>query len=105
MREITDLAKTEADRLIGLRNWALLLTLSTSGLRVELLRTLTREQLIYRPDLQRHVLSVRSKNETAPRDVPLSPEAYAAILLKRFLSSDFFWINLQYPAERWFLLE
>ena len=79
MREITDLAKTEADRLIGLRNWALLLTLSTSGLRVEPLRTLTTEQLVYRPHLQRHVLVVRSKNETEPRDVPLSPEAYAAI--------------------------
>lgn len=79
MREITDLAKTEADRLIGLRNWALLLTLSTSGLRVEPLRTLTTGQLVYRPHLQRHVLSVRSKNETEPRDVPLSPEAYAAI--------------------------
>jgi integrase/recombinase XerD len=79
MREIADLAKTEADRLVGLRNWALLLTLSTSGLRVEPLRTLTREQLVYRVHQQRHVLLVRSKNETEPRDVPLSPEAYAAI--------------------------
>jgi integrase len=79
MREIADLAKTEADQLVGLRNWALLLTLSTSGLRVEPLRTLTKEQLVYRPHQQRHVLAVRSKNETEPRDVPVSPEAYAAI--------------------------
>ncbi len=40
---------------------------------------ITREQLVYREHQQRHVLVVRSKNETEPRDVPLSPEAYAAI--------------------------
>ncbi len=77
MRTITDLAEAENDRLVGLRNWALLLALASCGLRVDAFRTLRTDQLVKRED--GYKFHVMSKNETEPRDVPLSPEAYAAI--------------------------
>lgn len=67
----------DRSRLIELRNLALLLTLASTGLRVETFRQLTLDQVVRREG--GYAVSIRSKNEVEFRDVPLSDEAYAAI--------------------------
>lgn len=75
MREMAE--SVDRSRLIELRNLAILLTLASTGLRVETFRTLTRDQLVRREG--GYAVSIRSKNEVEFRDVQLSDEAYAAI--------------------------
>ncbi len=67
----------DRSRLIELRNLALLLTLASTGLRVETFRHLTLDQVVRRSG--GYAVSIRSKNEVEFRDVQLSDEAYAAI--------------------------
>lgn len=90
-REMRDICQTpEADRLIGLRDIALLATLAGSGLRVAELATLTREQIS--PRGESFVIQVRGKNDVAFRDAPLSKEAYqhiAAWLAARPVQSQY----------------
>jgi integrase len=75
MREMIDL--TGSDRLLELRNRAILLTLASTGLRVDTFRLLRLDQVIRREsDWAFHI---RSKNEVRFRDVPMSDEAYKAI--------------------------
>jgi integrase len=75
MREMTDL--TDSDRLLELRNRAILFTLASTGLRVDTFRQLRLEQIVRREyDWAFHI---RSKNEVKFRDVPMSDEAYKAI--------------------------
>ncbi len=75
MREMVDLA--EGDHLLALRNRALLLTLASTGLRVDTFRQLKLDQIVRRDsDWAFHI---RSKNEVKYRDVPMSDEAYQAI--------------------------
>jgi integrase/recombinase XerD len=88
MRAITTAADTE--RLIGLRNVALLHTLASSGLRASEVATLRREQVARR--LNGYVVRVMGKNETAYTDTNLSVEAYEAIqawLAARPVESDY----------------
>lgn len=75
MREMVDLA--EGDRRLQLRNLAILLTLASTGLRVDTFRMLSLSQIVRRE----HDWAVRimSKNEVKPRDVPMSDDAYEAI--------------------------
>ena len=72
------MAKTvDRSRLIEARNLALLLTLASTGLRVETFRLLTINQVVRRDG--GYALSIRSKNEVQFRDVQLSDEAFTAI--------------------------
>ena len=75
MRTVCELP--EMERLIGLRDTALLATLASSGLRVSELVSLTRGQI--RPKGKSYVVVVRGKNDVAPREAPLSREAYGHI--------------------------
>ncbi len=77
MRAMTNAAETE--RMIGLRNAALLHTAATSALRVSELAMLKQEHVVRR--LNGFVVRVMGKNEIAYTDTTLSPEAYAAIQL------------------------
>lgn len=88
MRAITSAAETE--RLIGLRDAALLHTLASSGLRVSEAATLKREQVVRR--FNGYVVRVMGKNETEYTDTNLSVEAYQAItawLATRPVESDY----------------
>lgn len=88
MRTVCELP--EMDRLIGLRDTALLATLASSGLRVSELVSLTRSQI--RPKGKSFVVIVRGKNDVVPREAPLSREAYRHIqswLDARPIASDY----------------
>ncbi|MBW7883736.1 MAG: tyrosine-type recombinase/integrase [Caldilineaceae bacterium] len=87
MRELCD--SPEVERIIGLRDTALLATLASSGLRVSELATLTVAQI--RSKGVSYVILVRGKNDVTYREAPLSREAYAHIqawLDARPLKSD-----------------
>jgi integrase len=76
--------------LRGRRDRALLATLASSGCRVSEVVTLTSRQLT--PRAGRFVLQVLGKNQTAPREAPLSQEAYMLIeawLARRPLESTY----------------
>jgi integrase len=80
----------EVERLIGLRDTALLATLASSGLRVSELVSLTRNQI--RPKGRSYVVIVRGKNDVVPREAPLSREAFGHIqtwLEARPVNSDY----------------
>jgi integrase/recombinase XerD len=88
MRAVCDLP--EVERLIGLRDTALLATLASSGLRVSELVSLTQAQI--RPKGKSYVVVVRGKNDIVPREAPLSREAYGYIQIwldARPISSDY----------------
>lgn len=63
--------------LRGRRDQALLATLASSGCRVSEVVTLTASQITSRTG--RFVVQVLGKNQTAPREAPLSQEAYMLI--------------------------
>jgi integrase len=75
MREVCD--TPDMDRLIGLRDTALLATLAGSGLRVSELASLTVQQ-IQRRD-KGFIVLVRGKNDVEAREAPLSREAHEHI--------------------------
>jgi integrase/recombinase XerD len=102
MRAITDRAKEEIDRLVGLRNIAILHTLASTGLRVDTFRLLRKDQLAYRSDLGYWCVRIMSKNEVEPRDVQMSHEADAAIeawLCARPLDSDYLFTRFDGRGE------
>ena len=75
--------------LRGRRDRALLATLASSGCRVSEVVTLTAAQIASRTG--RFVLQVLGKNQTTPREAPLSQEAYMLIeawLARRPVDSD-----------------
>ena len=87
MKRLTEEPGT--DTLVGLRDTALLHTLASSGLRVSELASLTKAQVVRRG--RSYFLSVMGKTDVEHRDTPLSPAAYAAIMLwleKRPVESD-----------------
>ncbi|MCC6456469.1 MAG: tyrosine-type recombinase/integrase [Caldilineaceae bacterium] len=88
MRTVCELP--EVERLIGLRDTAMLATLASSGLRVSELVSLTRSQI--RPKGKSFVVVVRGKNDVEPREAPLSREAHGHIqtwLEARPVESDY----------------
>jgi site-specific recombinase XerD len=88
MRTVCELP--ELERLIGLRDTALLATLASSGLRVSELVSLTHSQI--RPKGKSFVVMVLGKNDVEPREAPLSREAYGHIqtwLQVRPVESDY----------------
>lgn len=88
MRVVCD--SPELERLIGLRDTALLATLASSGLRVSELVSLTQAQI--RPKGKGYIVLVRGKNDVEPREAPLSREAFRHIqawLAARPVESDY----------------
>jgi integrase len=70
-------AQPDTDRLIGLRDLALLLTLASSGLRVGSLCQLKARQIVVGGS--GYQLMIRGKNDVKASPVPLSASAYQAI--------------------------
>src|SRR5712691_3464754 len=87
MRRLCD--APDPQTLRGRRDRALLATLASSGCRVSEVVTLRTGQLVARAG--RFVVQVLGKNQTVPRDAPLSQEAYMLIeawLARRPVDSD-----------------
>jgi len=95
MRTLTSLP--DPLTLVGIRDTALLHTLASSGLRVDELATLTKQQVLPRN------LSIMGKNDKEYRDVPLSQEAHDAIeewLRRRYVDSLYVFTSFQGRGER-----
>ena len=75
MREMIELS--EGDHFLALRNRAILLTLASTGLRVDAFCHLKLNQIVRRES--DWAFRVMGKNDTKPRDVPMSDDAYSAI--------------------------
>src|SRR5207249_4406239 len=87
MRRLCD--APDSQTLRGRRDRALLAALASSGCRVSEVVTLRTDQLVTRAG--RFVVQVLGKNQTAPREAPLSQEAYTLIeawLARRPVDSD-----------------
>lgn len=90
-----------AERLIGLRDAALLSTLASSGLRVSEAAGLKQAQV--RAKGGGYVLLVRGKNDVEYREAPLSREAHGHItawLTARPLASDYIFTAFDGRGER-----
>ena len=99
MRTVCDTPATE--RLIGLRDTALLATLASSGLRVSETATLTRQHI--RAKGSGFVVLVRGKNDIEFREAPLSREAHGHIqawLAERPVESDYIFTAFDGRGER-----
>lgn len=99
MREVCDLPDNE--RLLGLRDTALLATLASGGFRVSELATLTTNQIKRKKG--GYIVLIRGKNDTEYRDAPLSREAYEYIQLwlnARPVSSDYIFTAFDGRGER-----
>lgn len=99
MRTVCDAPASE--RLIGLRDVALLSTLASSGLRVSEVAGLTTQQI--RPKGAGFVLLVRGKNDVEFREAPLSREAHSHIaswLAERPIHSDYIFTAFDGRGER-----
>jgi integrase/recombinase XerD len=99
MRELS--SAPDLDRLIGLRDTALMATLASSGLRVSEVATLTTAQL--RPKSSGYVLLIRGKNDVEFREAPISREAVKYIelwLSIRMVSSEYIFTAFEGRGER-----
>lgn len=99
MRQVCE--TPEADRLIGVRDAALLAALASSGLRVSELATLTQSQV--RAKGSSYVVLVKGKNDVDYREAPLSREAYALIsawLETRPVASDYLFTSFEGRGQR-----
>ncbi|MBK8796180.1 MAG: tyrosine-type recombinase/integrase [Anaerolineales bacterium] len=99
MRTICDAPQPE--RLIGVRDTALLNTLASSGLRVSEVAGLKRQQI--RAKGAGYVILVRGKNDVEYREAPLSREAYSHItawLEERPVHSDYIFTAFDGRGER-----
>jgi len=99
MRKVCD--SPEPERLIGLRDTALLATLASSGLRVSEVATLQNQQI--RAKGNGFVVLVRGKNDVEYREAPLSREAHIHLqrwLAERPLQSDYLFTAFDGRGER-----
>ena len=99
MRDVCDLP--DSDRLLGLRDTALLATLASGGFRVSELATLTMNQIKRKKG--GYIVLIRGKNDTEYRDAPLSREAYEYIQLwlnARPVSSEYIFTAFDGRGER-----
>ena len=99
MRDVCDLP--DNDRLLGLRDTALLATLASGGFRVSELATLTMNQIKRKKG--GYIVLIRGKNDTEYRDAPLSREAYEYIQLwlnARPVSSEYIFTAFDGRGER-----
>jgi integrase/recombinase XerD len=88
-------------QLIGWRDRALLHTLASSGCRVSEVVSLTRAQVLTRQGS--FFIAVLGKNQLAPREAPLSQEAYAAIdawLARRPVASAYVFTSFGGKGQR-----
>ena len=91
----------EVERLIGLRDIALLASLASSGLRVSEIATLKQQQI--RAKGKGFVVLVRGKNDVEYREAPLSREAREHIarwLAERPIKSDYVFTAFEGRGER-----
>jgi integrase/recombinase XerD len=94
MEEIT--AQPDTDRLIGLRDLAMLLTLASSGLRVTSFCQLKQQQIVV--GTSGYQLMIRGKNDVDYSPVPLSASAYHAIqvwLAVRLVPSEYLFTHFE----------
>lgn len=99
MREVCD--TPEPDRLIGVRDAALLASLASSGLRVSELATLTQAQV--RPKGSSYIVMVKGKNDVDYREAPLSREAHSLIaewLAARPVASEYIFTSFDGRGQR-----
>lgn len=99
MRNMCD--APEAERLIGLRDTALLASMASSGLRVSEIASLKQQHI--RAKGNGYVVLVRGKNDVTYREAPLSREARAHImrwLAERPIQSDYVFTAFQGRGER-----
>ncbi|MFN3333863.1 MAG: tyrosine-type recombinase/integrase [Caldilinea sp.] len=99
MRTVCDAPATE--RLIGLRDAALLATLASSGLRVSEAATLMRHHI--RAKASGYIVLVRGKNDIEFREAPLSREAHSHIqtwLAERPVESEYVFTAFNGRGER-----
>jgi len=99
MRELCD--SPDPDRLIGLRDRAMLATLASSGLRVSELAELTVSRVLKKGS--GYVVLVRGKNDTEFREAHLSREAFAHIqtwLDIRHVDSDYIFTAFEGRGQR-----
>ncbi|MFN3980731.1 MAG: tyrosine-type recombinase/integrase [Caldilinea sp.] len=99
MRTVCDAPATE--RLIGLRDAALLATLASSGLRVSEAATLMRHHI--RAKASGYIVLVRGKNDIEFREAPLSREAHSHIqtwLAERPVESEYVFTAFDGRGER-----
>ncbi|GIK75760.1 MAG: tyrosine recombinase XerD [Chloroflexota bacterium] len=90
-----------AERLIGLRDAALLATLASSGLRVSEAATLKRQHI--RAKGSGYIMLVRGKNDIEFREAPLSREAHSHIhawLAERPVESEYIFTAFDGRGER-----
>lgn len=91
----------EVERLIGLRDIALLASLASSGLRVSEIATLKQQQI--RAKGKGFVVLVRGKNDVEYREAPLSREAREHImhwLAERPIKSDYVFTAFEGRGQR-----
>jgi site-specific recombinase XerD len=99
MRQVCE--TPEADRLIGVRDAALLAALASSGLRVSEIATLTQAQI--RSKGSSYVVMVKGKNDVEYREAPLSREAHGLIgtwLEVRPVASDYVFTSFDGRGQR-----
>lgn len=99
MRKLTSLP--DPLTLIGIRDYALLHTLASSGLRVHELATLTVKQL--HKTQKGYQVEVMGKNDLDWRKAPLSKEAYDAIqewLARRSVESEYIFTGFEGKGSR-----
>lgn len=99
MRQVCETPKP--DRLIGVRDAALLAALAGSGLRVSELASLTQAQV--RPKGSSYIVLVKGKNDVDYREAPLSREAYSLIadwLAARPVASDYIFTSFDGRGQR-----
>lgn len=103
MRKICKTPVVTGDDHIAMRDRAMLMVLATTGVRVsEMLAMRVRD--VYSPSKGVYVVAnVLGKNHADPRDVPLSPEAYNAIMdwvAFRPVQSPYIFSGYSYDPER-----
>lgn len=99
MRQVCE--TPEADRLIGVRDAALLASLASSGLRVSEIASLTQAQI--RRKGSSYIVMVKGKNDVEYREAPLSREAYGLIatwLETRPVASDYVFTSFDGRGQR-----
>lgn len=95
MRTLTSLP--DLLTLVGMRDSALLHTLASSGLRVDELATLTKEQVLP------HFVRIMGKNDKEYRNAPLSQEAHDAIgewIERRPVDSEYLFTSFRGKGNR-----
>lgn len=80
MRKLCKAPKVDIDKPVELRDRALMMVLATTGARISEVARMKVKDIQKLPDNKFVVTGVVGKQNSEPRSVPLSPEAYSTIL-------------------------